>query len=352
MLGRRYQVFVSSTYTDLVDERAEVMQALLELDCMPAGMELFPAANDAQWEWIKRVIDGSDYYVVVVGGRYGSVSNTTGQSYTEMEYRYALEAGKPVVAFLHESPDRIEAGKTETTVAGRRKLAHFRQLLEQRLCKYWSSPPDLGAKVSRGITQLIKHNPAVGWIRVDEIPEDQTKEVLELRREVDSLRQQLREAGIADSELSRKLARGDDKFGVRFIVNVKEQKADRNGRPYWVFANEFSDAVMLTWDEIFVAIASQLHSPSSESQMSWTLRPIVESHAASIIEKKFPGQKTDYFRLYSDDLDTIRLQLRALGLIEGAGSSSWKLTRDGERHLIQLKAVHRGPSSPRRRTKS
>jgi hypothetical protein len=46
-MEKRYQVFVSSTYTDLMEERNEAMQAILELDCMPAGMELFPAANDA-----------------------------------------------------------------------------------------------------------------------------------------------------------------------------------------------------------------------------------------------------------------------------------------------------------------
>ena len=51
-----YQVVVSSTFEDLQEERKEVMQALLELDCMPAGMELFPASNDDQWTLIKRVI--------------------------------------------------------------------------------------------------------------------------------------------------------------------------------------------------------------------------------------------------------------------------------------------------------
>jgi uncharacterized protein DUF4062 len=49
----RYQVFISSTYEDLKLERTEVMQALLELDCIPAGMELFPANNDEQWDFIK-----------------------------------------------------------------------------------------------------------------------------------------------------------------------------------------------------------------------------------------------------------------------------------------------------------
>lgn len=46
-MDKRYQVFVSSTYTDLKEERQHVIQVLTEMGCVPAGMELFPAADDA-----------------------------------------------------------------------------------------------------------------------------------------------------------------------------------------------------------------------------------------------------------------------------------------------------------------
>lgn len=71
-MDTRYQVFVSSTFRDLQDERREVMQALLEMDCIPAGMEMFPAADEQAWQLITGVIDQSDYYALIVGGRYGS----------------------------------------------------------------------------------------------------------------------------------------------------------------------------------------------------------------------------------------------------------------------------------------
>lgn len=64
-MEKRYQVFVSSTFTDLTDERRAVMQALLELNCIPAGMELFPASTDDQWTLIQRVIDDCDYHLVL-----------------------------------------------------------------------------------------------------------------------------------------------------------------------------------------------------------------------------------------------------------------------------------------------
>ena len=62
----KYQVFVSSTYKDLLEERQEVIQALLELDCIPVGMELFPATDDDQWTLIKRLIDDCDYYILII----------------------------------------------------------------------------------------------------------------------------------------------------------------------------------------------------------------------------------------------------------------------------------------------
>lgn len=124
-MEKRYQVFVNSTHADLVDERREVIQALLELDCLPSAMEMFPAADDDQWTLIRRVIDGSDYYIVVVGGRYGSLSED-GISYTEREYDYALEACKPVLGFVHRNPDQIPSGKTDQAAGAKRELGAFR----------------------------------------------------------------------------------------------------------------------------------------------------------------------------------------------------------------------------------
>lgn len=67
-MDKRYQVIISSTFRDLVQERQEVLKAVLAIDHMPAGMELFPASDDAAWQLSRDVIDGSDYYVVIIGG--------------------------------------------------------------------------------------------------------------------------------------------------------------------------------------------------------------------------------------------------------------------------------------------
>src|SRR5580658_1114222 len=103
-MEKRYQVFVSSTFEDLREERAAVIGALLRLDCFPTGMELFPAADDDSLTLIKRAIEDSDYYLVVIAGRYGSSPPGEAKSFTHLEYDYALTLGKPTIAFLHANP--------------------------------------------------------------------------------------------------------------------------------------------------------------------------------------------------------------------------------------------------------
>jgi len=112
LLRNTHQVFVSSTYADLQEERGRVIQTLMEMDCIPAGMELFPAVDEEQFEFIKKVIDDCDYYLLIIGGRYGSTTEE-GVSYTEEEFDYAVNKGLKVIAFLHQDPDSIPAGKTD-----------------------------------------------------------------------------------------------------------------------------------------------------------------------------------------------------------------------------------------------
>ncbi len=184
-MDKRYQVFLSSTYEDLRKERAEVILALLELDCIPSGMELFPAADESTWDIIKRSIDECDYYILVIGGKYGSISPDN-ISWTEREFRYATEIGKPRLAFIHGEPGKIISEKTEQTDEGKKKLKEFKAFVErERICKYWKTPGDLGGVVSRSMTRLIKTIPAVGWIRGDEANDDLKNEILELRRKLD-----------------------------------------------------------------------------------------------------------------------------------------------------------------------
>ena len=112
-MDKKYQVFVSSTYEDLQEERKAVMESLLQMNCFPVGMEYFNASDESQWEVIKQLIDECDYYVLIVAGRYGSVEEATGKSYTQKEFEYAVSKGVPVISFLHKDPESLPKSKTE-----------------------------------------------------------------------------------------------------------------------------------------------------------------------------------------------------------------------------------------------
>ena len=117
-MERKYQIFVSSTYEDLKDERKEVVQAILKCNCIPAGMELWPASSKSQWEIIKSVIDESDYYLLIIAGKYGSEGmDDDGKKigYTEMEFDYAMKTGKPIIALIHKNPESLPAKHYESS---------------------------------------------------------------------------------------------------------------------------------------------------------------------------------------------------------------------------------------------
>ncbi|MDR0906707.1 MAG: DUF4062 domain-containing protein [Oscillospiraceae bacterium] len=166
-MSKIYKVFVSSTFEDLQEERFIVMQDLLKSNCFPVGMELFPAANEKPLDLIKKEIDSCDFYICVIGGCYGSIDPSTGKSYTQMEYEYAIEQGKPAVAFLPKDPSNISSKKTENNPMAKILLEKFVKRIEaERLVDYWETPHNLGSVVKDSIANLKKDAPkGAGWVK-------------------------------------------------------------------------------------------------------------------------------------------------------------------------------------------
>lgn len=167
-MEKKYQIFVSSTYLDLMDERAAITQAIVEMQHIPVAMEFFPASNLSQLDYIKKLIDNIDYYVLIVGGRYGSIEEKSGKSFTQLEYEYAAEKGIPILFFYHSNPSSIPVIKTDDDPEKRTKLYEFIKLAKEgKLSKEYATPDDLSKKFILSLIQLISDTPRVGWIRGD-----------------------------------------------------------------------------------------------------------------------------------------------------------------------------------------
>ncbi len=110
---RKFSLFISSTYEDLKEERQALIGVALENGFIPVGMEQFHGAPADQWTVITKVIDECDFYLLIVGGRYGSIDESVEKSYTEKEYGYAKGKGIPVLVLV-KNPTTITDDKRDT----------------------------------------------------------------------------------------------------------------------------------------------------------------------------------------------------------------------------------------------
>lgn len=336
---KKYQVFVSSTYEDLQEERQEVMHALLELDCIPAGMELFPAANEDQWSLIQGVIDDCDYYIVISGGRYGSIG-PDGFSYTEMEYRYAVEKGKPIIGFLHKDPETLPKNRTEKTPKGQKQLTEFRDLMQKRMCKYWETPQELGSVVSRSLILLQRKHPGIGWVRADLVPDKEASlELLDLRKEIERLEAQLEEARTQAPPGTEKLAKGEADFEIRYRGESR-------------FAYEtfnWGGSVSPSWNDIFYTVSPFMIHEAKDTELKKAIDGLIAELAMADIKKRkdLAGHTLRTLSVVDEDFQTIKVQLRALGLMTKSTRNRsvkdtgayWTLTPYGDSIMNQLRAI-------------
>ncbi|BBH16369.1 hypothetical protein Back2_06560 [Nocardioides baekrokdamisoli] len=334
-------MFVSSTYLDLVEERRAVIQALLELDCIPAGMEMFPAASEDQWTLIREVIDVSDFYLVIVGGRYGSVTSE-GLSYTEKEYDYAVEIGLPVLGFVHGDPGEIPANRTELDPEAREKLDAFRSKVMKRMVKDYRSADELASVVSRGLVRAIKQYDRPGWVRGDHAMTDAVRaEIAELRAALAVAEKEQTEAATkrGRTELDTSFAHGPDNVTLAFEAKFHE---------YYEYKTERVE-LTFTWDEILNLLGPHMLDEASEP----TLQALLGREAKQVLLDRPEGDWNDVSGLSVDPTGDawghVLVQLRALGILQAGQKKRtvsdravyWALTPAGDDYLVRLKATKR-----------
>lgn len=188
-MKKKIQVFISSTYTDLIEERQAAVSAILKAGHIPAGMELFTAGDESQMETIKRWIDESDVFMLILGGRYGSIETATSLSYTELEYDYAVNTGKPYFAVVIEESalERKvrEKGISVIETENAKQLAAFRQKVLSRTSAFYRDTRDISLAVYETISDFLVRYDFKGWVSGGEIPDIQsfTEQINRLREE-------------------------------------------------------------------------------------------------------------------------------------------------------------------------
>ena len=167
-MNKKYQVFVSSTYNDLKEERQAVIQVLLKMGFIPVGMEQFPASNMGQMEYIEMMLDSCDYYLLILAGKYGTIDTKDGIGYTEKEYNYAIEKGIPVMSFLFRDIDKLERKQCEKDAKKAKLLKAFRgKISKNKMVDFYDDIGSLTTAVATAVHFCVQHYPAKGWVRGD-----------------------------------------------------------------------------------------------------------------------------------------------------------------------------------------
>lgn len=311
-----FHVFVSSTYVDLIDERKRVSEAVAKAGYVAEGMEIFPASSQKQMDFIERVIDRCDYYILILAGKYGSLSDD-GQSYTEKEFHYAKSKGIPILTFMRKDIEELPSKYVEKVNAVQGKLETFKNTLKSdSIVDFWDKPDELAMKALAALSQARVSHQGVGWIRADRAAgEDILNEINDLRKTNYDLQTKLSSQKPSPIFDDLNLADLDEKFEFRVTTH----------RPGYAASDKrfFS----LSWRVILASIGFKYRTPSNTNGLRSGLSRAIRD--VNIL----PSDMT--FQIEMADQERILMQMEALGMMD---ANTLKLKRGGSAIFHKLSA--------------
>lgn len=343
----RYQIFVSSTFKDLEQEREAVLNAILKLNQFPAGMEIFPAANDTPWQMIEKVIIDSDYYVLIIGGKYGSMDEK-GISYTEKEYDFAVSQNIPVLAFIRSDDENIPAGKIDMDSKTRGKLQKFKQKVgNKHHLNHWKSIEELKENVLTSLSMAFVMNPQTGWVKAGGI--DNTElltRLADLQKRYDALAEEnnkLKESSIHFDPNQFAFGKAKLQIDFNYMDDSKIWKC------------------FISWHDLFFAVGKTAIAGCNEMEVIDVLSYLILDYFEASGDyinlgneiKSIPYERDEY-KISAKSFEVIRNQFLALELISIKSnayipkdaifdeiyiSRVWELTNKGRKLFLNETAI-------------
>lgn len=328
-MKKKLQIFISSTYKDLLDERQAAVEAILASNNIPAGMELFKAGNDSQWETIKKWINDSDIYMLILGGRYGSIEPESKKSYTQLEYEYAISRNIPVFAtilsenFLEQkknnciNPDDIYEHDNKCL------YDEFKQLVMSKMVKMVNDCKDIKIAIHESITELKEEYDFEGWTRgkSDAAYNNLVEQNSRLVEEINELKKEQLQKVIKQDHTICIESEFWNKFNILNVSGMRGYLEDR-----------YDEQINVTTSQLFKIIAPLITTPTRSAKVK-------EDFEQSIKEIYYK----DYYSLIVEDnqFQNIKVLLYSKQLIQlsqGSNASELiELTQDGKSTLFKMK---------------
>lgn len=326
-MKRRLQVFVSSTYSDLLPERQAAVGAILKAGHIPAGMELFTAGDRSQLETIKQWIDESDVYMLILGGRYGSIEPTSGISYTELEYDYALQQQKPLFAVVITETTleaKVKVGGTAFIERENPKaLALFRKKVLSNISSFFDDAKDIKLCVHETLADFAANRTLKGWVSADEVVD--TKPLFDEIRKLSEENRQLKDSlSELEKRSSSQSAKKNESFQeLRKILQAIEIKIPAKLAQGKEFTIDLLSLLYGNRDTLVTGVTNQAGSGEAEQFFYQNVFPKLQVHGLAVNEK-VAGVR---YRRYA---------------LSGLGNA---FLADMERRLLLEKEVGKAPAS-------
>jgi hypothetical protein len=290
-LKRKLQIFISSTYSDLLEERQAAVGAILKSGHIPAGMELFTSGDRSQMATIKEWIDESDVYMLILGGRYGSIEKSSGISYTELEYDYAQQQGKPSFAVVITEVALERKIRANGTSFGEKEnpkeLALFRQKVLNNISSFFDDHKDIKLCVHESLADFAGKRNLKGWVSADEVVD--TKPLFEEIKKLSEENKELRET-VSNLERKTPMPINGNETNNKFIelkkilraIDIKIPANLADGKE----ANRDLLSIFFNNKEVLInGVTNSLNSSDVETFFYLNVCPKLQVHGLTINEK-------------------------------------------------------------------
>lgn len=272
-------MFISSTFEDLKEERQAAVEAVLRAGHIPAGMELFAAGSESQWETIKEWIEASDVYLLILGGRYGTLKGKTGVSYTAHEYQYAVDLDKPLfsVVIHQEYLDQkvLTDGQRVLEMKCQQQYEEFKDRVTNKTVRFFKSDTELKLAIVETLIDFQRRHDLTGWVRGTDI-DNASKFAHEILRLTEANATLRKEADRLATELKAARTKMADPFGeIRDVLHREMVTMTIEGE-----RQEYSCLLLaMTFADDLVLGVSNAHDVSTkEAELYYRVAPKLAKH--------------------------------------------------------------------------
>jgi hypothetical protein len=148
------RIYVSSTYSDLLDERRTAKDAIFGLAHFPVGMEEYAASDERPLDRCLRDVRSCHAYVGIVAWKYGYRPQGGQKSITQLEYEEAAAHKIPRYVFLLH--DDAPWPPTRMPYEEQPPIKAFRDMLRSELLiSYFRDTSGLGRAVTQSLALAI-----------------------------------------------------------------------------------------------------------------------------------------------------------------------------------------------------